>query len=303
MTDPDTQPRYRIGTVARMTGISTHALRKWQVRYGAVTPARSDAGSRLYSEADVNRLRLMKKLVDYGHSIGDVAARSSEELDRLLAGHRSQPTPSEPSVETETLVDRYLTALGAMDVDAAERLLSQAALGLEPRAFVMDVLAPLLQQVGERWFAGELCVAHEHASSAMVRNHLGALLRLFPAAPNARVAVCTTPQGELHEFGALLAAIMMAMQGWRALYLGPNLPAHEIVQAARMSGTEAVLLSVVTNVSENVQNDVATVARQLPPHVALLIGGRSVDQLRPLHDNVRRLHSLVEIDHWLDQSI
>ncbi|HVJ18482.1 MAG TPA: MerR family transcriptional regulator, partial [Polyangiaceae bacterium] len=77
------EARYRIGTVARLAGLTTHVIRVWERRYGAPAPVRSARGTRLYSELDVERLRLLKRAVDRGHAIGRVASLPSEELVRL----------------------------------------------------------------------------------------------------------------------------------------------------------------------------------------------------------------------------
>ena len=76
---------YRIGDVARYVGVSTHALRAWERRYGTVEPQRTPGGSRLYDAAQIDRLKTLKDLTDYGHSIGEIAKLSLVELKRLLA--------------------------------------------------------------------------------------------------------------------------------------------------------------------------------------------------------------------------
>jgi DNA-binding transcriptional MerR regulator len=76
---------YRIGDVARYVGVSTHALRAWERRYGTVEPHRTPGGSRLYDAAQIDRLKTLKQLTDFGHSIGEVARLSLEELKRLLS--------------------------------------------------------------------------------------------------------------------------------------------------------------------------------------------------------------------------
>lgn len=78
---------YGIGTVSRLTGISTHTLRVWERRYGAVDAERSDSGRRLYSRADIERLTVMKHLVDRGEPIGHVARLSHAELQERLAAY------------------------------------------------------------------------------------------------------------------------------------------------------------------------------------------------------------------------
>jgi MerR family transcriptional regulator, light-induced transcriptional regulator len=75
---------YRIGDVARFVGVSTHALRAWERRYGTVEPQRTPGGSRLYDAAQIERLKTLKELTDYGHSIGEIARMSVSDLKRLL---------------------------------------------------------------------------------------------------------------------------------------------------------------------------------------------------------------------------
>lgn len=76
---------YRIGSVSDLTGIPPHTLRAWERRYGASDPARTGAGFRLYSEEDVGRLTLIKRLSDLGHAIGSIANLSMKELQERLA--------------------------------------------------------------------------------------------------------------------------------------------------------------------------------------------------------------------------
>lgn len=89
MSDSDSstsidQPRYRIGAVCRLTGISQHVLRVWEKRYGVVEPERSETDRRLYSESDVSRLSLLKVLVDRGQAIGSIADLDNAELKRRV---------------------------------------------------------------------------------------------------------------------------------------------------------------------------------------------------------------------------
>ena len=77
--------RYRIGSVADLTGIPPHTLRAWERRYDAAVPVRTEAGFRLYSEEDVGRLSLIKRLSDLGHAIGSIANLGLKELQDRLA--------------------------------------------------------------------------------------------------------------------------------------------------------------------------------------------------------------------------
>ena len=76
---------YRIGAVAKLTGISPDALRVWERRYAVVKTGGTSSGGRLYSDDDIARLRLMKQLVDAGDSIGTIATLTHEELEARIA--------------------------------------------------------------------------------------------------------------------------------------------------------------------------------------------------------------------------
>jgi methanogenic corrinoid protein MtbC1 len=173
----------------------------------------------------------------------------------------------------------------------------RASTTLGPQRFVHGVMVPVLESVGQLWQEGALCVAQEHAASALVRSHVGALLSsLSGRGASARTAIATTPAGELHELGALMAAVVAVAHGWRTVYLGPNLPAAEIANAARLSGAELVLLSCVSVGDVDTQAELERLSAELPSTVRVLVGGRAAAALGPLPPRVHRVHSLTELE-------
>lgn len=90
-------PAYRSGVAARLAGLSVETLRVWERRYGLSETERSAHGQRLYSAEQIDRLRLLKHLVDQGHPIGLIAILSVEQLRELSGtgasadGHAAGP--------------------------------------------------------------------------------------------------------------------------------------------------------------------------------------------------------------------
>ena len=78
----DATPNLKIGAVARASGVSVHTIRKWEERYGAVTPHRTETGKRLYTQGDAERLSLIRRLAERGLSLRDIARYSLDELSR-----------------------------------------------------------------------------------------------------------------------------------------------------------------------------------------------------------------------------
>jgi DNA-binding transcriptional MerR regulator len=292
-----TEPRYRIGTVARLSGVSAHLIRVWERRYDALEPDRSDGGARLYSAADLERLRLLKLAVSRGHAIGQIARLDSAALERL-SGLAGEPVVDE---ETRAFIEDFLRAVDAFDGDRAEALLARASVLYSARALVFEVLGPLLERVGSEWAGGKLCVASEHLASALVRNHLSELIRRLPGHPDAEVSVVTTPEGELHEFGALLSAVVIGLKGYRMLYLGPNSPASEVARAARGASASIVVLSIVSLAPELAGPAVRRLMDELPGHVDLVLGGASAERMRDaVGPRVLVLESLAQLEQWLE---
>ncbi len=83
-TDEKLDSLYKIGAVSKITNIPVDTLRIWERRYSAVVPIRSENADRLYKSSDINRLTLLKMLVDKSHSIGTVANLSNDELSKRL---------------------------------------------------------------------------------------------------------------------------------------------------------------------------------------------------------------------------
>jgi DNA-binding transcriptional MerR regulator len=87
---------YNIGAVSRLTGIARERIRIWERRYDAVVPHRDAGNNRLYSQEDVDRLVLIRRLVDAGHAISQVARLSLAELTARLAAAGPLPTTAAP---------------------------------------------------------------------------------------------------------------------------------------------------------------------------------------------------------------
>jgi MerR family transcriptional regulator, light-induced transcriptional regulator len=277
----DTVPRHPIAVAARRTGLSTHVIRVWERRYGAVVPTRSDGGVRLYSDADVRRLRLLHRATEAGRPIGQVARLADGVLLGLVHEDGEEPGASgpveaPPRRSAARIVEACVDALERLDGAALYISLSRAVVALTPVGFVREVAVPLLTRVGDLWEAGRITPAHEHLVSTHVRGALGRIIDALDAEPGAQVLVATTPSAERHEFGAMLAGIVAAEQGWRVIYLGPDLPADDVGTAAVHTGAAAVALSMVGAMDGVAVAEYLEALREaLPSGVPVLVGGRA----------------------------
>lgn len=269
---------YPIKAVSRLTRLSADTLRAWERRYEAIKPVRSGQ-RRTYTDEDINRLNLLRRAVESGHSIGRIAGLSDKDLKQLVErsiefAAAAREAETEGATLTGLRLQPVLEAIERFDYAGAERELSRLAALVSPREFVHQALIPLMETVGDRWYRKTLSIAQEHMTSSILRSLLGSLVRLYARAASPATILFATPSGEHHEFGVLSAAMLAAGGGLGVVYLGANLPAAEIVDAAIKTESRAVVLGIkgATEWKESI-NQLQQVSKELPENVELWIGG------------------------------
>ena len=259
-------------------------------------PERASNKRRLYSEEDVERLRLLRQATLAGHSIGQIAQSSLAELRRLL---RSDLTTrnTDPAAGArqaagiaDDLIAAALRATERLDTADLRDLLDRAAVELGSPAMLHKFVAPFAEQVGERWRAGDLNVAHEHFATSTITGFLTNFARPYPPGSSAHHLVLATPTGQLHELGAIIVAAAARSHGWRATYLGSSLPMEEFIGAARRLKPRGVGLSIVYPPDDDLlAADLAKLPKLLPPDCAVIAGGRSVHAYSELLKKIKAI--------------
>lgn len=292
------EKRHPIQVVARRTGLTPEVLRVWEKRYRLVTPSRTPTGRRLYSDADVERLRLVRRATLLGRRVGEVSPLSNESLTELaqederqiLAASPAPPPDSAPSAlagaspparpgatDTEVfsiLIEECMEAIRELDALRLEGILNRALMTAGSTAFVEEIVSPLLRTIGHQWEKGLLDPYYEHLASGVIRQVIARMFVLPAPDPAAPVLVVTTPSGQRHEIGAILAACAAQTEGWRVVFLGPDLPARYIARAAEQAKADAVALSVVYPSDDaGLIAELSDLHRHLPSGVPVLVGG------------------------------
>ena len=285
-TEPEpAEPRHPIAVVSGRTGLPQDVLRAWERRYGVVTPHRGETGRRLYTDADLEKLRLLRSAVESGRRISDVASLSLEAL-RELAREDASATDAVPrprggqdprasaGPDAAFFVDAAWHAIESLDGTELAHVLHRARRDLSLPVLRVEVVIPLLEEIGRRWRDGSLRIANEHMATAILRTFLGSVRGSLQVPANAPCVVVTTPVGQRHELGALLVAIAAQEIGWEAVYLGPDLPASEIAAAAVRREARAVALSLVGPAGDaRVMEELAELRRLLGPGTPIFVGG------------------------------
>lgn len=245
MTLRDPSRGHPIQVVARSTGLSTDVIRAWEKRYHVVTPVRSPSGRRLYSDADIERLRLLARASLAGHNIGQIAGLDGRALAKLVNDLVGVSAAGEARESTERgCMAACLEAVRAFDVVALEAELRRAAVALSAEAFIDTLVVPLHSTVINSARTGTLHTAHEHVVDAVLRRVLERIVDVATSSLAPPDLIVGTPLGQPREYGALVVAATAAVEGWRPLNVGAGLSAEAIAEATVNTNARAVAISL-----------------------------------------------------------
>jgi MerR family transcriptional regulator, light-induced transcriptional regulator len=258
-------PRFRIGELARRTGVSPALLRAWETRYHLLSPSRSAGGFRLYSEEDEARVRRMRSLQEEGLSASE-AARSA------LTGDWSPVDV--PATTLDESATQLRLALESYDEVEAQAILDRLLTTLTLDSVLAEVVLPCLREIGDGWERGEVSVAQEHFAANLVRGRLLALARGWGQGLGPRALLACAP-GELHDLGLISFGLALRARGWTITFLGPSTPVETLADTATTVEPELV---TVTSTSPEPFGSHASELERLAAEVQLALAGRGASE-------------------------
>jgi DNA-binding transcriptional MerR regulator/methylmalonyl-CoA mutase cobalamin-binding subunit len=295
MTTETTDSLFPIRELVRRTGVNASTLRAWETRHGLIRPTRTPSGHRLYSDADVARIRELRALLDQGLGLAEIGPL----LEQAVAARPVEPAPVSG---WRGYLRTTLDAVEAFDQVSLDNLYNEACALYPIDLVTANLLIPVLDELGARWHARPSGIAEEHFFSAWLRNKLGARLHHASARLAGRPLVLACLPGEGHELGLLVFALGILDGARRVIYLGANMPLRQIVHVARRAHALGVVLAGRAMAEPApVIEDIAWLARE--SGAPLFVGGQfsvtsSLELARagavPLGDDIARGLALIE---------
>jgi DNA-binding transcriptional MerR regulator/methylmalonyl-CoA mutase cobalamin-binding subunit len=276
-------PSFNIAAVERDTGLSKDVLRMWERRYGFPVPSRDSNGERCYTVEQVERLRLIKRLMDQGHRPGKLITIPHDELT-TLAPRRSNPAVPEASVQKGEL-DELLALIKQHDGSAYQQAMQQRLARQGLQHFVQDTVAPLTRQVGENWEDGSFEVFEEHLFTELTKRLLRQAIATLPGGPRAPRVLLTSVPEEPHVLGLLMVEALLALEGAECIPLGTQMPLLDIGRAAEAHQADIVALSFSGAFPpRQIPGLLQQLRRVLPVTSALWAGGTGVARIAKSDD-------------------
>lgn len=277
----------------------------WERRYGFPDPGRDPFGDRLYPRAQVEKLRLIRRLMDQGFRPGRIIA---EPYQTLLALASTRPVQPASDADEQDAVRELLALVKAHRVADLQAALHQRIQDQGLRRFVLDLASPLAHAVGEAWFHGELAVFEEHLFTEIMQN---LLRKWIGEARNAsgqrapRILLSTLPS-ELHALGLLMAEALMTMDGADCVSFGLQLPIADIIQAALAHRVDVVTVAFSPAYPRTATSQGLSELRlAMPATIEVWAGGGGVMRLKRVPEGVVVVSALADVSaairHWRQQ--
>lgn len=244
-----TEDYFPIRVLAERTGVGHSTLRAWERRYGLLKPHRTPKGHRLYTEEDVQLINRVLELLKEGHSISSAAAylKESMNVSAILKGPVTQINKDQPPRAEDTPWHDYLeTMMHAIEDFSSERLdaVYNEASSLYPLDVISNqLIVPALAVFGEKWSSDDAVIGQEHFFSVWLRNKLGARLHHSTSLATGSTLIVACLPNNRHELGALMFTLALLGRGYRAVYLGSDMPLSPLPFIIERSGAKALVLA------------------------------------------------------------
>jgi DNA-binding transcriptional MerR regulator len=266
------QGLFPIGTVSSMTGVNSVTLRAWERRYGLIVPTRTESGHRMYSEDDIDRIKLILQLIDEGIAI----SRVKEALD---IASKDLPAGENGANHWSRYQDEMLRGVNNFDESLLNTVYNEA-MSLYPVDIVTkQLLLPLLQKLGQRWMHVSTGVAEEHFFSVFMRNKLGARFHHQNQKNQGPRLIAACLPKEQHEFGLMIFTLAAHARGYHIVLLGADMPIEQLSEVVHRSNSNGIVLSGSINTDPiGLHEQLKSLVRD--SNVPIWVGGKTSETYR-----------------------
>ena len=262
----DVAEGYKIAQVERITGVGVHTLRAWERRYGVPEPDRSGGRQRLYSLRDIELINRMRRLSEQG-----VPLVRAADLARQEMAERGGRTFS------DSLVSKLFSAVVTWDEAKASAAWIEAFEMFDIQTAFDRVVVPLLKEIGNAWHDGTVSVAQEHFASNFIRARLDLLSRQVTPLADAPTALLACLEGEHHEIGLLMLAVVLRFNGIRTIYLGQDVPDDALIRTVEDAQPNVLAVNAGTSEGARRLRSLVPQIRAAAPLTEVVFGGGAFD--------------------------
>lgn len=236
------------------------------------------------------------RYIEYAGGVRERREEKEAELARKLSllesqGAASGQTSNAGSVEKSAvengpqineMQDKLKTAVLKGNRNGIVKITKEALeSGENPSELLNQVLLPAINQVGEYFDQGKYFLPQLIASAEAMKNSievLEPLLQTGSAGEEMPVVVIATVEGDIHDIGKNLVALMLKNHGFHVIDLGKDVPQAKILETAREHHAEFIALSALMTTTMQRMREIVAAAKQEGITAKIIIGGAVITQ-------------------------
>ena len=210
---------------------------------------------------------------------GDRGQEPGEDRDRKSAERASEMTSETPEGGFRTLIRNSVLKGNRKGISGQVR--EALARGEEPSALLNEVLLPAINEVGALFDSGKYFLPQLIAGAEAMKNAIEILepLLLHDTEDEEKpVVVIATVEGDIHDIGKNLVALMLRNYGFQVIDLGKDVSKEEIIRAAKENHAQIIALSALMTTTMRRMKEVIAYARAEGVTAKVMIGGAVITQ-------------------------
>ena len=222
--------------------------------------------------ADTRYIQLMDALREQREALGETAKQE--------AGIRLTRSVKEnvPLSVTDKLHADVLKGNGETIVADTQKALEE---GHEAKALLDHVLLPAINEVGELFDKGKYFLPQLIASAEAMKasiEYMEPILLQAQTSENMPTVVIATVEGDIHDIGKNLVALMLKNYGFQVIDLGKDVPKEKIIEAAREHNAQVIALSALMTTTMQQMRHVIDYAKEQQMSAKIIVGGAVITQ-------------------------
>lgn len=227
--------RFSISELENYTGIKAHTIRKWEERYGVLSPKRTEGNTRYYSDDELRRLLCIASLLDLDYKISALCSMSDSERNELLNKHiRGGDRINERSLKL--YINELINTALQFDEVRFNRLYSRCMNDLGAEKAYSNIVYPLLLRLGLMWSTEALAPSQEHFITNQIKIRLNESIANLPLPINPLGTwLLFLPEDEFHDIGLTYAYYTIRKARRKVIFLGASVPYGSLKSAVKLS--------------------------------------------------------------------
>lgn len=272
-------------TASRKSGLTAHVIRAWEKRYGVVNPNRTDSNRRFYSDEEIEKLKLLKKATESGHSISSISNLPTEDLAKLVLGEEKATIfkhkkllPEKFDLRIKNVIEEFFQTAENYNSKKLQFLIYEIEDEYSQSIIIEEVILQILQKFDEKRKNDSISKISEQFIINELSFHLQQIINKIPDFENFPLLLTYAPIGGFQQIGSLISAAVAKMEKFRICNLGENLNSSEISLAVEKLNPAAISINMIFPFlkPDEIKKELLELKKIIPPKIKILLSGRTV---------------------------